>query len=352
MIAMPNDVTKDELIVAMRRLLKTSARMYMFLARETIARFGREGEMTVRYGLRAFGFWRGREMREAHHAMGLPIDMRSLNLCWDNASIYLVKDAMATEGKFEPFDTRYDVRYCAASEAWKEGDFHQWGHAYCDEFHQACAAAYHPDGHVVIPINMMKGDDHCRFEWVMPPGAASLDLGAPSPLGKKLAQDYDAASEVEGAWKSLKRTTRLMGGRFYTIAKPLLERHGEAGRAVLRDGLVKWGEERGRILRREHEEAGLPVGFQSFIRQHDLPARYVWRVREIEMSPARAVLEIEETPHEEAWDDYQAGDIAQLWHEAAYPPMVATYLPGASARWLSLRGRAGAEASRLEMTAQ
>ena len=200
--------------------------MYMHLTKVTIERFGRDGEMTIRYGLRAYGKWRGIEMREAHHAMGLEINMKNLIGCWDNASTYIIKDDMEQQGTYKPYDTRFDVHYCPAAEAWKDAEFHQWGHVYCDEFHQACASTYHPDGNVVIPRNLMKGDDHCHFQWIMPPNAEKLDLGEPSELGRKLARDYTASTDIEAAWLSLKRSNRLVGGRFYTHASVILERHG------------------------------------------------------------------------------------------------------------------------------
>ena len=169
------------------------------------------------------------------------INMKNLIGCWDNASTYIVKDAIETEGSHDPYDTRFDVHYCPAAEAWRDAEFFHFGHVYCDEFHQACASTYHPDGNVVIPQNLMKGDDHCHFQWIMPPNARKLELGAPSALGQKLARDYTAGSEIEGAWLSLKRSNRLVGGRFFTHAKVILERHGEDGENVIKAALAEWG---------------------------------------------------------------------------------------------------------------
>ena len=333
----------------MKRLLKTSARMYMHLTKSTVTKFGRDGEMSIRYGLRAYGKWRGTEMREAHHAMGLEINMKNLIGCWDNASTYIVKDSMEAEGTYHSHDTRFDVHYCPAAEAWKDAEFYQYGHMYCDEFHQACASTYHPDGNVVIPLNLMKGDDYCHFQWVMPPNAPSLELGEPSELGKKLAQDYHASTDIEAAWRSLKRSNRLVGGRFYTHATVILERHGEAGREAIRDALANWGAERGQLLRKEHEAAGIEPSLNSFIRNHDMPAKFVWH-HEATFRPGRAVIDIHETPHEEAWEDLHAADLGRLWYEGTYPAMVEAYLPGSKAVWSLLRGN-GDAVNRLELHA-
>lgn len=339
-MVMPNDLDMDEMIAAMKRLLKVSARMYMHLTRSTIERFGREGEMTVRYGLRAYGHWRGTEMRQAHHAMGLDLDMKNLIGCWDNASTYIVKDEMSDNGIYKPHDTSFDVPYCPAAEAWKDADFHRWGHVYCDEFHQACASAYHPDGNVVIPINLMKGDDHCHFRWVMPPDAEAPDLGQPTALGQRLAQDYVAQSDIEAAWKSLKRSNRLVGGRFYSHASIILDRHGEDGHLAIADAMKTWGAERGMLLREEHRRSGREPSVANFIRFHDMPLQMVWRHEVKHSRDGGAVIEILETPHDEAWKDARASDLGDLWYRHAYPAMAGAYMPGLSAEWT--RKEAGA----------
>jgi hypothetical protein len=347
-MTMPNDLIQEDLIASMKRMLKVSARMYMFLTKATIERFGRDGEMTVRYGLRAYGAWRGQEMREAHHAMGLEINMKNLIGCWDNASTYVVKEKMTETGTFKPYDARHDVHYCPASETWKESEFFRWGHVYCDEFHQACASSYHPDGNVVIPINMMKGDDHCHFQWIMPPDSEKLSLGEPSPLGQRLAQDYENSSDLEAAWHSLKRSNRLVGGRFYTAARVLVERHGEQGIEAIKDGLARWGADRGKILRHEHQVSGIPLNLMSFINYHDFPCRQVWQTREITMERDCVVIEVADSPQDEAWTDLKGTDLGVLWYEASYPAMVETYLPGSTAKWTKLKSR-GDTLSRLEM---
>jgi hypothetical protein len=348
MTPMPNDLTKEDLIAAMDRQLRIQGRLYMYLARATLERFGREGEMTVRLGLRALGRWRGLEMRAAHHALGRPIDMQTLAQCWDNASTFIVKDSIESSGRFRPHDVRFDVPICPAAEVWKEGGFHQWGHVYCDEFHQACASTYHPDGNVVIPINMMKGDDHCHFQWIMPPDAEDLALGKPTPFGEKLARDYRPGSELEDAWMALRRSNRLFGGWFLSLAQTAIERHQEDGRASVLSALAKWGEDRGQRLRAAHVEEGLAPSAANFIRHHDLPARFVWRTRLVEERDGRAVIEISESPQDDALADYEAGELGALWYESSYPAMVSAYLPGSAAKWLALRGR-GDDANRLEI---
>ncbi|MCA9877573.1 MAG: L-2-amino-thiazoline-4-carboxylic acid hydrolase, partial [Thermomicrobiales bacterium] len=214
----------DQAVASLNVLLGVLGRMYMHYANTVIEAAGQYGEMTVRHHLREFGHFRGTEMREAHHALGKPIDMETLTCFWDNASTYVIHDDMDA-GTYTPEDSAFDVHFCPAALAWKEAGFHRWGHVYCDEFHQACASTYHPDGNVVIPINMMKGDDHCAFRWVMPGNARSLDLGEPTALGRRLARTYEQATDEEGALNAMRRTSRLVGGCYLSMVLPLQRRH-------------------------------------------------------------------------------------------------------------------------------
>lgn len=222
LLVQPETIDVVEVRRPLHNILQSGARLYMHFARETLATFGDVGGTTVRDHLRRYGHWRGSEMREAHNALGREINMETLNRCWDSASVFIVKDDVESKGRYTPTDVIYDVHYCPAAEAWKADDFHQWGHAYCDEFHQACASNYHPDGNVVIPINMMKGDDHCHFRWVMPVTARGVDAYPPSKLGLKLAEYYQAVTPQRGAYDALVRTSRLIGGRYWTMTQGTL----------------------------------------------------------------------------------------------------------------------------------
>jgi hypothetical protein len=341
-MTMPQGLEVESLAEDIKRLLKVGGRLYMAIANETLAKHGRAGEMPIRYGLRYYGHWRGTDMREAHHALGLPIDMKSLITCWDSASVFILKDRADTKPNYKPYDTRFDVHVCPASEAWKEAEFHQWGHVYCDEFHQACASSYHPDGNVVIPENMMKGDDHCHFQWIMPPDAQRLELGAPSELGKRLARDYQATSDVEGAWQALKRTNRLVGGRYISHARAIIEKFGDDGRDTVRRGLRSWGRLRGEHLRKEHEAKGIARDALGFMRRHDMPFATVWDMHEKVATENEFVAEIRETPHDEAWRDMRATELGPLWYEESYAAMAEAYSPGATARWTRLMCRGDA----------
>jgi hypothetical protein len=317
----------ERAVASLNDLLGVLGRMYMHYANTVIETAGQYGEMTVRHHLRQFGHFRGTEMREAHHAMGKPIDMASLTCFWDNASTYVIHDDMDA-GTYTPSDSAFDVHFCPAAIAWKNAGFHRWGHAYCDEFHQACASTYHPDGNVVIPINMMKGDDHCAFRWIMPANARQLDLGEPTALGRKLAATYAQETSEQGALNAMRRTSRLVGGCYLSMVIPLQERHSpEETEQILRDFLTIWSRERGELMRADHQERGIAVTPAHLLREMDLCAGYIWDMAESASDDGTYAAVIHDTPMDQAWADYNLGTEAPLFWEVTLPALAEGYDP-------------------------
>ncbi|MFT4038252.1 MAG: L-2-amino-thiazoline-4-carboxylic acid hydrolase, partial [Thermomicrobiales bacterium] len=252
----------------------------------------------------------------------------SLTCFWDNASTYVIHDDMDA-GTYTPTDSAFDVHFCPAALAWKDAGFHRWGHAYCDEFHQACASTYHPDGNVVIPINMMKGDDHCAFRWIMPSTARPLDLGEPTALGQRLARTYEQATDEEGAMNAMRRTSRLVGGCYLAMVQPLRERHApEVADAILRDFLTIWAAERGELMRADHQARGIAVTPANLIREMDLCAGYIWDMEDEVSAEGGYAAEIRSNPIDTAFADYTLGADAPRFWEATLPALAGGYDPG------------------------
>ena len=306
-----------------KRLLRTSASMYMFIAEETILQFGASGEPLVRAHLREYGKWRGTEMRMAHQALGLPINIETLNRHWDSASGFVGETDKGD--LYSPSAVHFDVHDCPASVVWQAHSFWRWGHVYCDEFHESCASSYHPNCHVVIPRNLMKGDPYCVFRWTMAPTDAEIDLGPVTELGKKLAANYVPKDRHDAVEKALKRGTRLHAGRYMTFARELLKK-GDAGEAVLRTALEKWSQYRGRLLRNEHE--GLfgtkpPTG-ETLFHDHDVPYQFLWDMEAQEKDGAYT-LQVAHCPLAEVWQEYDALDIGRIYCQATYPSLYEGY---------------------------
>jgi hypothetical protein len=276
--------------------------------------------------------------------MGRPINMETLMRCWDSASTFIVQDDLDSGGSYSPSDVRFEVHHCPAAEAWKADGFHQWGHVYCDEFHQSAASTYHPDGMVVIPINMMKGDDHCYFRWALPPDAATVAPYPPSELGNKLAEYYDPLTPQQGLYTALVRTSRLIGGRYWTMARAILDRHpAPQAEECLRRGLRAWAAQRGEQLRATHEECGIQPDAPSLIRELDLACNYVWELQELTVEPDLYEASVAWTPMDDAWRDLDAADVARVFWEETLPQLARSYGQDLRLEWVALESRGDPE---------
>jgi hypothetical protein len=314
--------SRDALLDNIQTLLKTGAALYMYVTEKTISKFGFKGERAIRKHLRAYGKWRGIEMRMAHQALGLPINMETLMKNWDSASV-LYGDIEA-EGLFTPHKVVHEVTACPASELWKSNQFLRWGHMYCDEFHQACVSSYHPDGYVVIPENLMKGDPACKFYWIMPPQPGDTDLDPVTELGKKLSENYVAKSPHEAAIKALKRTVRIFAGRYLTLARELVTAFGSQGEEILRNSLRTWANQRGHLLREQHVSLSLDTSATNLINYFDIPYQFLWNAQEIPNNKTYR-LEITHCPLAEAWQDLEGMDIGYIYCRGTYPALIESY---------------------------
>ena len=331
----PLDQTSmEELKEALYRIERIDSLFYYHLVTATLNHFGTDGEMTVRHATRRYGRWRGNEMRQAHLALGKPIHMETLMRNWDAASVVVAQDSV-DEGTFSPNLVVHDVNLCLAADLWRGRGFHRWGHVYCDEFHQACASAYHPDGHVVIHENKMKGDKMCKFRWVMPPREEPYKFPPPTELGKRLAQDYRGADDKERAFYALKRGYRLVGAIYLAFALQLEEDFGQQGHQPLLRALRTWGEDRGRMLREQHAKAGLELHPATMIRASDLPDSYVCEVRERRVDPEVYTFELSRSPVLEALSDYDQSRWIEPFFREVYSAMAPSYRANASATLVS-----------------
>lgn len=347
--ALRTEFEMEQAVASLNALLGIFGRLYMHFTNSVLETSGPDGEMTVRHHLRQFGHFRGTEMREAHHAMGKPINMQTITCFWDNASTYVIHDDMDA-GTYTPSDSAFDVHFCPAAIAWKSAGFHRWGHVYCDEFHQACASTYHPDGNVVIPINMMKGDDHCAFRWIMPANARQLDLGDPTALGRKLAATYGQETAEQGALNAMRRTSRLIGGCYLTMVRPLQQRHSpEEAQQILRKFLAAWSRERGELMRAGHQERGIAITPANLVREMDFCAGYIWDMTEEIATDGAYTAVIRDTPFDQAWADYNLGPEAALFWEVTLPALAEGYDPDLRVEVPRLRQR-GDDAMEIRVT--
>jgi hypothetical protein len=135
--------------------------LYIFMAKEFIDSFGKEGEEALRKAIRNYAHERGKRLRERHEAQGLPITVKTLFEHYD-----LPPDSRFRRNPIELTDhTRYsETLVCPYAEIWAELGLSHLGLIYCMEFHQAMWEAYIPDIIVELPKTLTKGNEKCRFE--------------------------------------------------------------------------------------------------------------------------------------------------------------------------------------------
>ena len=138
------------------------AKFYIYVAKELQDTFGKEGEDALKRALVSFGHDRGRELREKHEELGIPITVKSLFEYYD----------LPTDKRFKrkPQKLTENVRQsqtlvCPYYDTWKRivPEPPELWFLYCDTAHQAIFEAYLEDVVCDLPKLLTKGDSYCQF---------------------------------------------------------------------------------------------------------------------------------------------------------------------------------------------
>lgn len=286
------------------RLLRTQGLIYMAGAKVLIEEFGHAGEDSVRQWIRRYATWRGRELRKGHMAMGLPINMESLQRYWDSAVVLTFQHIGHPEGggSWAPYDVRLTVKgpECTTHHPWAEEDFWLWGHVFCDEYHQNAAQAYHPEAVVVIPQCLTKRDAICDFRWVMPPNARKEVEPIPFYPGQDVLKDWQMDTEKETVLSAMRRTTRGYAAMIYTLWEVVSEYHSEKADSVFIEILDQMAAKRGADLKKEKDAENWGPDPNTLFHNLDLPYAFIW---ESERNPIPGGIELKVTycPFAETW---------------------------------------------------
>jgi len=301
---MDKEVNIEEMTTVMPRVLRTAGRLHMVGASALIEEFGEDGEFMLRQWLRRFGYWRGKEMRKAHMALGLEVNMENLIKYWDSASSYHLKEQWETEAFYSPYNVRNPLMKegggCPMSEPWIENDFWQWGHVLCDELHIQIARGYHPDAAVVIPECIMKKEERCDFNWLMPPNSREPEEVKSYP-GQDVLRDWEYSSEKEKAFKCLLRSMRVAAARIYFLWEVLSEYRSEEAESKFADIMKLWAINRADALRKEKGENNWGDRPENLFLNLDYPYGLVWDINNIKVKSSGVEIEISYCPFAETW---------------------------------------------------
>lgn len=138
-----------------------------FLTRELLLRFGLEGDAAARRALRRYAFDRGKLLRAAHEAKGMPIDLITL---FHNQDLPTDPRFERNELKCEP-EERFNENFrCPFNDVWSlQEDGKRIGRMYCEEVHIPLWTGWHPQTQVHLGQTLTQGDDRCRFSVYLRP---------------------------------------------------------------------------------------------------------------------------------------------------------------------------------------
>lgn len=349
---MSKEITTEELTSAMPRMLRVAGRLHMAGASTLIKDFGPEGELILRQWIRRFGLWRGREMRKAHMALGLPINMENLIKHWDSASSYHLKEQWETEAFYSPYNVRNPLQKegggCPMSEPWIENDFWRWGHVLCDELHIQIARGYHPDAAVVIPECIMKREDRCDFYWLMPPNFKEVESIQPYP-GQDVTIDWEYNNETEKAFKCLRRSTRVAAARIYFLWEVLKEYQPNEAQSEFAKIMELWAVDRALALKKEKEESNWGGRPENLFLNYDYPYGSIWEIDITKVKPEGIEIEVSYCPFSETWG--WLGELSDMhpYCDKCYSAIASNYDPSFTAE-LSQCKTLGDEICRIRIT--
>ena len=131
--------------------------------------------------------------------------------------------------------------------------------------------AYNPDGCVVIPRCLTKGDACCDFRWILTPGAklAFSDI-SPNYPGQDFAFDYLSKDPSTAEFKSLRRGVRLFATEIQTIKQILIDDFSDEG--ILFDRIMEnFAEDRVSLIKQVLTDSKQPLTAELIFHNFDIP---------------------------------------------------------------------------------
>jgi hypothetical protein len=299
------------------------AMLYYHMAKTFCDRFGLEGEAALRRAVREYGRARGLAMRARHLAEGRPINLESLFGHYD-----LPSDPRTSRNLFEltPETRLSATKTCQFADLWMEKeDGDHLGRIYCEEVHHAIFEAYDSAVQVNLTQTLTQGDDCCRFAVYLRP---ANQLGAEQAVPRYSPPEYEETP--------ITRITDLFIALYYHMAREMVDTFGNEGERALRHAIRQFGAERGRRMRKQHEEEGLPINLVTLHGQDtkDRPADPRTEAVTHKLTPGVRETDVSKCGFHEAWRDWGGTDVALIYcqevHHAmwqAYDPEIEVNLP-------------------------
>lgn len=137
--------------------LAMQGKLFGFIAREIIERFGQEGEEAIIEAVKRFGEERGRRMAQAVESEGREASFASFLVCSDLDTSYHEMVPHIEEGA-----VRVEISYCPFAEACKEWGVEEYGKLFCEYIDGAIMQGYNPERYETIcEQNLTEGAETC-----------------------------------------------------------------------------------------------------------------------------------------------------------------------------------------------
>jgi hypothetical protein len=145
----------------LKKLAINFARMYLHIAKSVGDRFGQQGIETIKLGLRKYALERGQNIRRDVDRLDLPPNMENYYKNFDSS---LADAGFEIDLQLSGWTAEGEVRRCPFAEIWKDMGAPEIGLLYCQVDHDMLEG-YNPDLKLDQPLNLLKGDRSCRFQW-------------------------------------------------------------------------------------------------------------------------------------------------------------------------------------------
>jgi hypothetical protein len=137
--------------------LAMQGKLFGFIAKEIIERFGEEGKEAVIEAVKEFGKERGRRMAEFVESEGREPSFASFLVCSDLDTSYHEMVPHIEEGA-----VRVEITYCPFAEACKEWGVEEYGKLFCRNIDGAIMQGYNPERYETIcEQNLTEGAEAC-----------------------------------------------------------------------------------------------------------------------------------------------------------------------------------------------
>ncbi len=333
---MAESVTKTSKYLPL--MIRSAAMLFMESAKYLDAQWGLEGRNILRAATRNVGTWRGNQLRKAHMALNVPINMESLCKKWDSPSATKhLGPIWESQGEWSKDNVAVPVPFfesaCESADLWtKDADERAYmlGHIYCDEFHIKFVQGYHPESVVVIPHCIMKGDPQCDFRFMLPPHSSTPP---PLPLyeNENPAEDWQGEGLVK-EYGELRRKARITAGRIYYIYDSLKKSNLPEYKTVFSTIINNWSKRRAADEQLKNKNSKHENTIYALFSELGTPYEFIWKASFSENSNGEFEMNIPYCPYLETWKWLGYDDGLSCFCDNCYVPLIENYNNSYSAK--------------------